>query len=301
MTNTTRSDFHVLGPGAVGCLWASHLMLSGYSVNLIAKHTQATRQLTLITKGESSKISLAQTTAEHCSGIQNLLVCVKAYQLEAALKSIETCLAPNAVILLMQNGMGNKEVFNNLLPKKQCLLASNSHGAYFKTANELVYAGKGQLIVGPSTPSYPIKASVQFCHHLNVALPEVIWNNRIDLVLWKKVVVNAIINPLSVLYQCKNGELISNPVYFKHVENLVNELKPLLESVQPELTIDDLLKEVIKIAEKTASNFSSMYQDVQRQRPTEIESITGFLLSESKKQGIALPGHKEIYLKMAAL
>ena len=87
--------------------------------------------------------------------------------------------------------------------------------------------------------------------------------------LLKKLVVNAVINPLTSILQIKNGELIENPHYFQIVKSLFTEIQECLHLQKPEHYFNN----IIMVCEQTAKNKSSMLWDLEEKRPTEIEAI----------------------------
>lgn len=99
------------------------------------------------------------------------------------------------------------------------------------------------------------------------------WSTDILTRLWRKLALNCAINPLTVLYQCRNGELQAHQC---EVATLCAELGELLECCgQPDAALD-LQHEVERVIQATAANYSSMYQDVAAGRRTEISYLLGY-------------------------
>ena len=111
----------------------------------------------------------------------------------------------------------------------------------------------------------------------------------------EKLVVNAMINPLTVIFDCKNGELFNRRPIFHLMRLLLAEASQVIHSL-PELgpdpeaasrfSVEKLEAIVLNVAEKTAKNTSSMLQDVRAGRPTEIDYINGYIVKKGKEQGI---------------
>ncbi len=110
--------------------------------------------------------------------------------------------------------------------------------------------------------------------------------------------VNAIINPLTAIWNQPNGALLE---HIEEVAALCQELHPLLVKQGLSETPETWCRQVLQVADRTAQNFSSMHQDIVHHRKTEIDYITGYLLQQAEKQGLDLPGHRELYLKIKAL
>ena len=103
--------------------------------------------------------------------------------------------------------------------------------------------------------------------------------------LLKKLVVNAVINPLTSILQIKNGELIENPHYFQIVKSLFAEIQESLHLQKPEHYFNN----IIMVCEQTAKNKSSMLRDLEEKRPTEIEAILGYIVEKAIEKEIHTP------------
>lgn len=110
--------------------------------------------------------------------------------------------------------------------------------------------------------------------------------------IWKKLAVNCVINPLTVIYNCRNGDLQK---YMPHVVALVKEIAYVMEAEGYSTSSDSLLHYVTNVICMTADNYSSMYQDVLAQRHTEIDYITGYLLKMARKHGISLTENSHVF------
>lgn len=113
-----------------------------------------------------------------------------------------------------------------------------------------------------------------------------------------KLVVNAIINPLTVIFNCKNGQLIDEPPRVTLMKLLATEtgtvVRALLQASRQDITCfsdDKLVDLVMTVAEKTGQNTSSMLQDIQAGRQTEVDYINGYLTTQAKRLGLPCPNN----------
>ena len=79
------------------------------------------------------------------------------------------------------------------------------------------------------------------------------------------------------------------------------ELQPLLLKQGLTITANEWRELVLQVVDRTAQNYSSMQQDLANQRQTEIDYITGYLLQQAEQNGLELPRHRALYLKIKAL
>ena len=104
--------------------------------------------------------------------------------------------------------------------------------------------------------------------------------------------INAIINPLTALSGETNGSLLTRRA---EIEALCHELQPLLLREGFAWSEEQWQARILEVVEATASNYSSMQQDLAAQRPTEIDYITGYILRQAQPLGLSLPRHQQLY------
>lgn len=109
-----------------------------------------------------------------------------------------------------------------------------------------------------------------------------------------KLLVNVAINPLAALFRVPNGALLEPP-HRVLLEALVHEAWPVLRQAGLDLDEDAALARVVAVATATAGNRASMLQDVLAGRRTEIDAITGTLLTMAEADGLELPTHRAVF------
>ncbi len=109
---------------------------------------------------------------------------------------------------------------------------------------------------------------------------------------WLKLVQNSIINPLSALADCPNGDLPNHPLWGL-ADPLIREAKTTAESVGVKLP-QDLSDQVRILTEQTRDNLSSMLQDIREGLETEISAINGYIARTAAKRGVSAPTHEAL-------
>ena len=107
--------------------------------------------------------------------------------------------------------------------------------------------------------------------------------------IWGKLVINAAINPLTALLRIPNGELLSRPNARKMMASLARETAEVATAEHVHLPFSNPVNAAEDVARKTATNHSSMFQDVRRGAPTEIDAICGAVTRRAEFHGIAAP------------
>ncbi|MBN3491456.1 2-dehydropantoate 2-reductase [Vibrio neptunius] len=279
----------ILGPGAIGTLWATKLSIAGHNVAVWSNSTDRHLSLQL---DELPPIQCDNRDITSVRQADLLLVTVKAWQVKRALEPLKAHITPETMISLMHNGMGTAEWLSNTFPRNPLLLATTAHGAYQSAKHQVIHTGLGVTHIGG------INHSGKQCDFLREvlqhALPEVIWCDNIEHALWLKLAVNCAINPLTAIFQIKNGELGSER-FKEQLTNVIEEVFRVMNACSIPIDKSILASTVHQVINATAENMSSMRQDIHYQRRTEIDFITGYLLKQAKIHNIQAPENQALY------
>ncbi|EGR1036826.1 2-dehydropantoate 2-reductase [Vibrio cholerae] len=285
----------VLGPGAVGSLWALHLHRAGHQVALWSRQSQPTLELQL---DDSEPVLFSNQSLEILANADLLLITVKVWQVEAALLPLLPHLNRDTILLFMHNGMGAVEAISESLACFPVLFATTTHGALKTTLNQVRHTGFGQTQVGPFNA---LGARCDFIADVfNHALAPVTWNPEIQQALWRKLAVNCAINPLTAIHQCANGALVA-PEFTPLITAILDEVTAVMQAEAISGEAEELRDGVYQVIQATAANLSSMHQDVFHRRPTEIDFITGYVVRKGEQHGIATPVNSELYQQIKTL
>ena len=202
--------------------------------------------------------------------------------------------------------MGQQELVAAQYPHNALFAASTTEGAYKKSSQHIVHAGQGITQWGYfsggcfSENKLTQEGSPALKLDINTLKGEHKWHPNIEEVLFAKLAVNAVINPLTVKHNCKNGILINDPVINRELEALCEETQNLYTAMHWPLAFD-LTERVKSIANLTAENVSSMLQDVRSMRETEIDFITGYLITKAQLIDYELPKHVPLFKSIKSL
>ncbi|KAL8965747.1 MAG: hypothetical protein Q9197_006348 [Variospora fuerteventurae] len=198
----------------------------------------------------------------------------------------------------------NDLVFPDPVTRPQYVLGITSHGVYRKQPFNLIHSGHGTtaLAILPRDieevkPDFESSALYLLRTITRTPALAAVGFAPTDLLQlqMEKLAVNAIINPLTALMGCLNGDLLQRTSISRVMRLLLAEISIVIRSL-PELQgvpnvntrfdIRRLEAQVLGIAEKTASNKSSMLQDISQGRLTEIEYINGYIIRRGEEAGI---------------
>ncbi|MEH6651851.1 MAG: 2-dehydropantoate 2-reductase [Motiliproteus sp.] len=303
-THKKSERWHILGAGSIGLLWGVHLSLKDTSVRFIVRTPQRLAEFSkpLAISGKTAPVTL-QLSAELANedmSISRLLVTTKSYDCLDAVKSISHRLTEDCVIVLMQNGLGQHQQVSKLLPGHTVYAATTTEGAYRQAATQLTHAGSGESWIGPINSNARLRGKDDLNSLFELPL-KAAYDQDINQWLWQKLAINAAINGLTAKHGCCNGELASNPLYFREMEQLCREVEKVTQTSGQLLFAQPLIEHAQKIAEATSTNYSSMLQDVRNGRRTEIDFINGFICRQAAQQGIDVPYNQALVDTVLAL
>lgn len=276
----------------MGCLFASKLQRAGCPATLLLRRARTERSttVTIEEQGSCTNVELQISAAAASDPIAFLLVTTKAQDVCTAVQSVVHRLDDSSQVLLLSNGLGFADELRASLPGLNFFCGTTTQGAYRLGDRHICHAGHGLTRIGHTERSIP---PAWFDEWADAIQPS-IWDSEIDQALWLKLAINCAINPLTALHGCCNGELAEAPLA-NQVRALCREIMAVSAAAGFAAVTEDLPDQVAEVISTTASNRSSMLQDVTAGRETEIEYITGYLLSVAKAHGIAVEHNAALY------
>lgn len=300
-TSNQPSHWYILGAGAIGCLWGAHLRLAGHRVTLLLKNRTVLdtfRQRPIIELTDAVQVRTVKVDAElsqTSAPLHNLLVCTKSVDVMEALASVAQRITTTTRIVLLINGLGVQQEVAARYPNTEPICGTTTDGAFRTGQFQVTHAGIGTTYFGLlSDTDDGQRSKDELLRDLTGLALTVDWDPRIIRRLWSKLAVNCVINPLTAIRGCRNGAILE-PDSAPYIKQLCVEIEQVLTALQLAQPEQSLYDQVTAVALATRDNYSSMYQDVQAGRATEIESITGYLCRQAEQLGIAVPLNLSLY------
>jgi 2-dehydropantoate 2-reductase len=236
----------------------------------------------------------ATSSSADCRGARYALVLVKSWQTERAARQLGDCLATDGLALTLQNGMGNREILEQALDlpfdkaqgKSRVALGVTTTGATLLGPGLARAGGEGVVSVEAHPRLRPLEAALTGAG-FNVQVV-----TDADALVWGKLVINAAINPLTALLRVPNGELLHRPAAHLLMRVLAQEAAAVAHAQGIHLPFEDAVRAAEDVARKTSSNHSSMFQDMRRGAPTEIDAICGAITQMGEKLGVSTPDNR---------
>ncbi len=292
----------IVGTGALATLFAWRFARTGHHPTLLGQWQPGVQALRekgarmVDARGEEQAIPVQVVEhADECANVRHALVLVKSWQTQRAAAELVRCLAPDGLVVTLQNGLGNYEILSEALGTDRVALGSTTTGATLLGPGLVKPAGDGAVSIEARPRIEPIETALRSSGF------------RVEIVkdakslVWTKLVINSAINPLTALLGVPNGELLRRPAARALMRALAEETAAVAAAEGVQLGFADAAAMVEDVARKTASNYSSMLQDIRRGAPTEIDAICGAVTRAGERDGVPTPINKACWKLIEAL
>ncbi len=284
----------IVGPGAMGCLFAAYLSKAKQEIWLLDKNKSNAAKLNqqgIILEGVSGnwRAKVNSTADASQIGVSDLvIICVKSNQTKSAVISAKPLLAAGSKVLTLQNGLGNIETISDVVGSELVIGGVTSEGATLLDIGKIRHAGRGDTVIGriDSRSSAGMSGIREIFNKVGLNLKI---SRDIKSLLWSKLIINVGINALTAITGLKNGKLIDYEGTRRILRGAVTEATRIAKRKRIKLIYDDPLAKVEAVCEATAGNVSSMLQDVGRRKGTEIDFINGVIVRLGQELGIPVP------------
>ena len=284
----------IVGPGAMGCLLASFLSKSREEIWLLDKHADRATKISergisvMGISGEWQVKGKITSEVKEIGGADLIIICVKSYDTKEAILHVKPLVAENTKVLTLQNGIGNIEIISEAVGSDKVIGGVTNLGATLVDIGQVRHAGHGETVIGRSDGKIP--AELRSIREIfNKAGLETRISRDIKGLLWSKLIINVGINALTAITRLNNGRLIEFEGTRRILREAVTEAIRIAKRKRIKLIYDDPLAKVEAVCEATATNVSSMLQDVLRKKRTEIDFINGVIVRQGQELGISTP------------
>jgi 2-dehydropantoate 2-reductase len=297
----------VIGSGAMGSLFGGKLSLAGHEVVLYDVYREHVDKISrdglAIEDADTGAVLVshprATTDPRAVEGSHVLVIFVKSTVTAQAAAQFEAFAQRDTIALTLQNGLGNEAIIRRHFGPERTAAGVTSHGATFLGPGRIRHAGKGPTHIAMADGKNLKLAA------LAEALVSAGFETRVESdvasLVWSKLVINVGINALTAIIGQPNGALLSSEEAKAVMADLVSEAVTVAKARGIRITYEDPLATVYDVARRTGANRSSMLQDFDKHRESEIEFMNGAIVREAAEQGLAAPVNLTITRLIKAL
>jgi 2-dehydropantoate 2-reductase len=292
----------VIGAGAMGSLFGGLLCEGGLDVTLLdvnAEHVAEIRKNGLKITGFGGdrcvKSIRATTDPSEIGRADVVLVQCKARVTREAVRSASEIFGDTTVAISFQNGVGNEEIIAEVVGENRVLGGETAQGSGMVGPGIIRHAGDLPSHIGEMAGGISDRVS-SIANAFTAAGLNTIASENINKDIWKKLMANVAINPISALCNFYVGEIYDVPETKETILEAIEEAYKVAVAEGIELDIDETKSVLDNITGKggTSTNRSGMLVDVLNERKTEIDFINGAIVRLGKKHGIPTPVNKTL-------
>ena len=278
----------VIGPGAMGCLYAAKIARGGIDTVLVDHRSDRAARLTA--KG----IKIEAPEGEYTTEIK--VVSSVPINTDLAIVLVKSSSTSSLVfngkttVLTIQNGLGNVETLCSTAGSANLLAGVTSEAATLLDEGHVRHTARGLTRFGGWT-SCPVAAAQQV---LTKAGFQIEITDSPGQVIWEKAAINSAINPLTALLNITNGQLLEIPEVRQLMRYLVVEAVKVA-STEGYRFAHSVVELTEMMCTQTSENVSSMLQDVRAGKPTEIDAISGEIVRRGLHAALPTPRTRVVW------
>ncbi len=283
------------GAGAMGCALGGALAEAGNELALVdvaAAAVEAINRDGLRIQSKTGEVRVvrvpATTDPAHVGPTDLVVVFVKCYHTEAALRAAAPLLGRDTVVLSLQNGWGNAERIAGIVDRERLLVGVTYHSATVLGPGHILHAGQGMTFLGELDAS-PSDRLARVAAVFRGAGLEVTPTEAVLTEIWKKLALNVCTLPTSALLRLCAGQLVEHEGTRRLMRALLRETVSVARAQNIPLDEEERWETITGLLGRAAGAKSSMLQDVEKGRRTEIDVINGAIVAAGKRAGVATP------------
>lgn len=279
----------------MGSLFGGRLSLAGHEVvlyDVYREHVEkVARDGLAIEDAATGVVTTARPRAsadpDAVEGSRVLVFFVKSTATEQAAAQFAAFAGKDTIALTLQNGLGNEGIIRRFFGPERTAAGVTSQGATFLGPGRIRHAGKGPTHIAMADGKNDKLAALAAA--LGGAGFETHVEDDVAALVWSKLVINVGINALTAITGQPNGKLLESEEAKAVMADLVAEAVAVAKASGIRLSYDDPLATVYEVAGRTGANRSSMLQDFDKGRETEIDFMNGAIVREAAAQGLGVP------------
>ncbi|MEP6694119.1 MAG: 2-dehydropantoate 2-reductase [Chloroflexota bacterium] len=228
------------------------------------------------------------------------VICVKTHGTAWAAEVAQRLVARDGVALTIQNGLGNYETIAAAVGERRAAVGVIYVGARYEDGT-FHATGPGRVELGRPMGTASARALESLAARLadggmTVSVVDDPWPS-----VWRKVATNAAVNPTTALLGFTNAELLADAAGSRVADVLAGEVARVATATGVSMSEDAARQWWREMSQLTGANRSSMLQDVQAGRPTEVDAICGAVYREGERRGVAAPLNQSMTVLVGAL
>ena len=292
--------FLIVGVGALGSAYLAFLNKAGYKALGLLKKGKSLENIKVegIWGNFEQRVECIDSLDLLSFEPDLIILTVKSYDTEGALKSIEALKKGNSLLMIAQNGYGNYERAIELFGKGRVILSRVIFGAKLLNWGHVRITVCGDdVVIGDPLGLIDEDFLKSLAELFSKAGIPTRYERDVYKYLWDKIIYNCALNPLGAIFEKTYGELASNPYTKQIMDSIIEEIFMVIKAKSIptfwERAEDYKRHFYERLVPPTAEHYPSMLEDIKRGK-TEIDSLNQALVELGKSAGLTLPTNEII-------
>jgi 2-dehydropantoate 2-reductase len=286
----------VLGAGAMGSLFGGYLSKHNdvWLLDVDAQRVKAINEkgVTITEKdGESVFMPKAMTDASGLDKMDLIIVFVKAMFTFEAISQNRHLIGKDTYIMTLQNGAGHEAKLLQFTDADHVLIGTTQHNSSIISDGHIHHGGGGNTTIGilggKSARVQHIADSFSSCGIETMISEDVKWQ------IWTKLFLNTAASPLTAILQVPLGFILDDPYACSMMERLAREAVAVANAEGfAQFDAEEVIGDIKNVLANAKGGYTSIYADLKKAVRTEVDTISGFVVEEAKRLGVAVPYHE---------
>jgi 2-dehydropantoate 2-reductase len=286
----------ILGAGAMGASYASMFFdASAFSTSLVAQEPRYGRLKTdgLVVNRKRYSIPVVHPD-EAVPPADLIIVALKCHNLPEAVHDLKNLVGDETIIISVMNGLDSEEYLGSVYGMDKVLYAIAVGIDALREGNSVIYTTPGKIIFGEADNSHVSEKVLRVQAAFDRAGLKYETPPDMIRMLWWKLMINVGINQASAVMRAPYGVFQSSPEARAMVETLMREVIFIAERVGVNLVEGDLDNWNAVLKTLSPKGKTSMLQDIEAGRKTEVEVFAGKVVELGRKHGIPTPVNRTL-------
>jgi 2-dehydropantoate 2-reductase len=290
-----------IGFGAIGATIGARMIDKGIPIKVIVDASRRKRYETsgVVVNHKTYHFDVLTPDVPHAP-LDVILVSVKYNQLPEAAEIIKPFVNADTTIVSLLNGIDSEEILSKTYGRAQIIHAFVVAIDALRIGNEINYTNNGKIIFGAGFPEAQSRLET-VSEVLDAGAIAYEIKAEILKELWWKFLVNVGINQVSAVLRGPYGLFQTNPQAQALMHQTMQEVIDVAAAVGVQLGEEAIPTFMAILDTLGKGNKTSMLQDVDAKRITEVDMLAGKMIDLGKAYGIPVPMNEVLYKMIKAI
>ena len=294
---SSLNSVSVIGAGAMGAIYVSILSdMSASSVSIIArgKRYDRLKEEGFVVNGKHYDVPVVRPE-DTASPADLIIVAVKNHHLREAIRDMAPRVGDSTIIISVMNGIDSEEQIGAAFGMDKLLYAVAVGIDALRDSTSVIYTTQGKLFFGEADNRILTDRVKRVQELFDRA--GIVYETPEDMIriLWWKFMINVGINQTSAILRAPYGIFQTLREARELMDSAMREVTAVATAAQIDITDEDIKIWYGFLSQLSPEGKTSMLQDVEAKRKTEVEMFAGKMMELGNRYGISTPVNETLY------